>query len=1231
MKKFLLYISIYFCSINLIALDISPEYYNWHFGYLGALSFNNPNLEPVSYGTSRLTTLEGCASISDKDANLLFYTNGERVWNRFDIVMPNGTDLKGHNSATQSAIIVRKPGSDKLYYIFTVGKGPYPLPSPQDFCYSIVDMDMDVGAGDVIVKNIKVHNVDVVEKLTAVMHSNNKDYWIIAHELNSANFVVVLLTENGIQSVTTQKIGPVYTFNSEDDAAVTLGYLKSNVRGDKLAAVCFSRYDMDLYNFDRKTGVISDHLPIRIDNLQGTYGVEFSPSGQFVYTSNVYRRILQFDISDYNKNAIELSRTTIYSNYSSFQSFGSLQLAPDGKIYIAIYGARNLSAINKPDLAGIACDLQFNTTGLVLGFSEFGLPNFCVTESYEKLVLKGNDVCEDEVLEIESLVYPSDLDYTYQWTGPNGFTSNLSNIRLEKAKLIHEGYYTLGVYESGDFKILDSIYIVVHPLPKVKIIGPQTICPPDKVTLKIDEIEAGTSYFWFDGSTNFDCQVSEPGRYFVVAISAAGCVDTAFFDIEISTDLDAKIMGPKGFCKGDTIKLTANKSKDIDLIDYSYLWSTGETTRSIIVTEAGEYSLQILREGGCVGYDTVHVTEYPEPDVQLSHSGIEKICAGQQLKLFVIDPSISNNYHWEDGIIGTARIITEPGVYKIYASNQYQCLDSAEIEVQIGEKPVVNIELSNDLNFCRGDSVTVTVNSDSEDNLIIWEDGKTDLSRTFSEGGKYEFVVTNAYGCSDTTEFEIIVFEIEKPEIIADIIYVCEIGTPVTLSANQEYHQYLWSNGATTPSTVIDKQGVYKLHVSNENGCLDSAEIEIFVMPIQKPEITASKYLVCDNDTLTFTVNGDYATYLWSDGSTGSSAVVSGTGTFKLIVTNEIGCVDSAEVTISDLIVDISFSQSEYSEKTVCTGTKSLIKSVLENHTEFVSTISEIVLDNSDNFKLVSPELPFTIGAFASREIILEATSDETGLFETSILVISNHPCYLETMSSASQKFSLTNQIRLPEIEAVAGEQLCIPIYGQINCGSSPFVSSATIQISFDAEYFNVISLKSGNNFTKVIENGICTITIEYDSLSLTHFDEMIDELCGSALIGSSTPIALVVSEVDWSNDYVNVERLNGKLSLESCVIDMRSILYFKPTAMKVSPLPANENLNVNIESGSIGTFELILVGFDGTQEVLRTWENTQSSSVDLLFDVSTLSQGVYSLLLKAPWSIHYEQILILR
>jgi hypothetical protein len=1214
-----------------MALDISPEYYNWHFGLFAAVSFNNPNLEPVSYSGSALRTLEGCASISDKDANLLFYTDGETVWNRLNNIMPNGTDLKGNESSTQSALIVRKPGSTNLYYIFTVDKGPYYPPTSQDFCYSIVDMNENSGNGDVIIKNIKVHDAKVVEKLTAVKHANNKDYWLIAHQINSANFIVALLTENGIEDVTTQNIGPVYNTNGEDGPAVALGQLKANVRGDRLAAVCFPLFNMDLYHFNRESGIISDHLSIKIDNFSGTYGVEFSPSGQYVYTSNVHRIIYQFDISDYNKNTIEESRRTIFSNYISNQSFGSLQLAPNGKIYLAIYGTTNLTAINKPDLEGPACDLQFRAVGLVVGFSEFGLPNYCVTEAYEKLVLKGEDVCEGQDIELTAEVIPKASFYTYQWTGPNGFTGNSSKITIKNAQLIHEGNYRVEAYELGELLMTESIYIKVHPNPIVKIVGPKTICPPDFAKLRIDLSEEGTSYLWSNGSTYHQIEVYEPGTYYVIAKSMHGCIDTAYFDIELSNDLDIKIMGPTGFCQGDTVTLTANKFKELDLLDYYYLWSTGDTTRSIIVTEPGEYSLIIERFGGCVGYDTIQVMGYPHPDVQLSHSGIESICTGQSLKVYVINPSPSNNYIWEDGMSGISRTVSEAGVYKIYSMNQYNCIDSAEVEVQMGYKPDVNVVFYNDLNICRGDSVIVTVTFDTENNNIIWEDGSTDLFRNFYESGKYKCVVYDENGCSDTTEFEIKVFDIEKPEIIADRIFVCELGTPVTLTANQEYHEYLWSNGATTQSALIDKKGIYKLFVYNEIGCSDSAEIEIFIMPMNKPEILAINYIPCDNDTLTLVVEGDYASYLWSDGSTGLSTVVRGSGTYKVLVSNEIGCIDSAEIFIDAIHAEFEFTQSNYEGEVKCTGEESTISLNLRNLTQNTTIINELILENQIDFRIISPTLPITMAANETREIVIAVNSLVPGMFETSIKAISQEPCYFETSTNLSQKFISNISMRLPEINAVAGEQLCIPIYGKINCGASPFVSSASIQISFDAEYFHVNSLKSGTNFTKVIENGICTVTIDYTSLNLTETETLIDELCGVALIGRPEKIPLSLSFDDWANDFIKIESVAGSLKLEACAIEVRGIKYFTPTEMTVSPLPANENLQVTINSGSIGTFELILVGFDGSQEVLRTWENTQTSSVDLLFDISAKSQGVYSLLLKAPWSIHYQQILILR
>ena len=88
----------------------------WYFGLRAGLDFNASTPAPLE--NSIMATNEGCASIADDSGNLLFYTNGVYVWNRDHQQMPNGFRLMGHRSSSQSAVIVPKPGSQTLYYIF---------------------------------------------------------------------------------------------------------------------------------------------------------------------------------------------------------------------------------------------------------------------------------------------------------------------------------------------------------------------------------------------------------------------------------------------------------------------------------------------------------------------------------------------------------------------------------------------------------------------------------------------------------------------------------------------------------------------------------------------------------------------------------------------------------------------------------------------------------------------------------------------------------------------------------------------------------------------------------------------------------------------------------------------------------------------------------------------------------------------------------------------------------
>ncbi len=142
MKKtytFFVFIFGFLCYINCFA---QKEANNWYFGYNAGITFNTPDGSPVALLYGALHTDEGVATISDKDGNLLFYTDGITIWNRKHEQMQNGKDLMGSPTSTQSAVIIPMPCSNNLYYTFTVDYIHYDTAATHDiitngFRYSI--------------------------------------------------------------------------------------------------------------------------------------------------------------------------------------------------------------------------------------------------------------------------------------------------------------------------------------------------------------------------------------------------------------------------------------------------------------------------------------------------------------------------------------------------------------------------------------------------------------------------------------------------------------------------------------------------------------------------------------------------------------------------------------------------------------------------------------------------------------------------------------------------------------------------------------------------------------------------------------------------------------------------------------------------------------------------------------------------------------------------------------
>ena len=162
LKKFILLIVL----IILVQMVNAQKQANfWYFGTHAGLNFSMGPPAPLTNGA--LDTWEGCSSISTAAGALEFYTDGTYVYNRNHTQMPNGSGLFGHSSSTQSGIIVPKPGSTTQYYIFTVDAADNGL--AHGLCYSLVDMTLNDGLGDVVTTEKNISLVPLAcEKVTAV-------------------------------------------------------------------------------------------------------------------------------------------------------------------------------------------------------------------------------------------------------------------------------------------------------------------------------------------------------------------------------------------------------------------------------------------------------------------------------------------------------------------------------------------------------------------------------------------------------------------------------------------------------------------------------------------------------------------------------------------------------------------------------------------------------------------------------------------------------------------------------------------------------------------------------------------------------------------------------------------------------------------------------------------------------------------------------------------------------
>ena len=526
-------------------LVAQKEANTWYFGNGAGLNFNAGYPVPLTDG--KLYTNEGCATISDNKGHLLFYTDGILVWDKNHRVMPNGSGLGGSPTSTQSALIIRKPGSSNLYYVFTV----FNQAGPKGLTYSVVDMTLNGKNGDVTIKNEPLLT-PVSEKLTAVVHSNGIDVWIITHQWNTNAFYVYLLTSKGISSPVISNIGVVHKNMGSANNGESIGYLKSSPDGKKLASAIsyIPLNDVEVVDFNPSKGTISNVR--KIPTKGNAYGVSFSPDNSKLYISfqSGTDGVMQYDLMSEEKSGIKVSS----GNHSYY---GALQIGPDGKIYVATVG-QYLDVINNPNEKGKECGYKSNALNLSGKNCAYGLPDF--VESYfnqsEKKIAKlnlGNDttVCSDHLT-----LNAGDGWKSYVWsTGDKTPQINVSST----------GKYWVKA-NNGITTLYDTINVIFSNLKISVNLGRDTTVCSEPLT--IDAGNAGASYQWSTGAITQKITVINSGTY-RVNVTKEGCSVTASINVKFtgkpSVFMALQEFTPNGDGFNDAFDFSINDVTDFDL------------------------------------------------------------------------------------------------------------------------------------------------------------------------------------------------------------------------------------------------------------------------------------------------------------------------------------------------------------------------------------------------------------------------------------------------------------------------------------------------------------------------------------------------------------------------------------------------------------------------------------------------------------------------------------------
>ena len=453
---------------------------------------------------------------------------------------------------------------------------------------------------------------------------------------------------------------------------------------------------------------------------------------------------------------------------------------------------------------------------------------------------------------------------TYSWS-PGGEATATKTVTSA-------GVYTLTVTNASGCQSAASVKVVaaITVPPVITAGGPTSFCPGDSVVLTSSLTSAIT---WSTGATTASITVYAAGSYTVTYTDASGCgsLTSAPVTVTVNPVPTVTISGSLNICLGNQNLLDAGAGYS------SYLWSTGQTSQTILISTEGIYSVTVSNSFGCKNSASVTAVYATLPSPVIT--GNLSFCTGGST---ILNAGAGySSYLWSTGATTQTITVTTAGDYDVTVTNAGGCSASAAVVVTLFTSPVPSI--SGNAGFCAASSTTLTASAGYTS--YAWSTGAATQSISVNTTGTFTVTVIDNIGCTGSKSISITAFPNPAP-VISGSLSFCG-GTSTVLNAGSGYSSYLWSTGATTQTITVNAIATYTVTVTNSFGCSGSASAttnNTGNLPATPGPITGSPNATCNTTGNIYSIAAvsNSTHYVWRV-PTGTT-LVSGQGTTSISV-----------------------------------------------------------------------------------------------------------------------------------------------------------------------------------------------------------------------------------------------------------------------------------------------------------------------------------------------------------